>query len=343
MRALGRVWLACIAAGLACDDGPTGSDDDGGLEFRHIATVPVGDFPTGLALSPDGEWLAVTGESDGMFVLLEADTYEEVGRVDGLGLPRGLAFSNDGDLLVVAERLGFSRGFSVPDLEERFKVSFTAVEALTDRNGGGFFFSGRIGDVIRTDDEGVETARFAVDPVRMAVSRSGEFLFVASEFPDDRIYTLNASSLDIVDEQPLPFWLGEGVLVPLGSGRVKVIGTFRPSSGIPSRPALSLMYDPATGQLSETDTIATSQEPLITGGGSPYVIVEDLTLVPISHGVIVLDGETGDVVEVLGIERFPESTLASPCCDAVYDERRGRLIFTRFWADEIIVYEISGL
>jgi hypothetical protein len=334
------VFSSLSFVGSACDDSPTGNtngEDFQGFQLRLIATASVPINPEGLALSADGEWLAVPGEDGDAVHLLDAETYELIAVATGFGSPVGVAFSRGNDLLVVGTKDNGTIGLELPSLTERFRVQPRSLTVITDPIEDGYYVNGRGDDVVRLSPNGEETARSEIgNPLTIALAPDGGSVFVASTFPASRVTTLRTPSLEIADQQPSP--LTAEVLVPLRSGNVKAIG--RPVGEV--GPTLALLYDPVRGELGAVDTVRMDAGVLTFGGGSPWAAIGGgFVVVPFNLGTLVLDDTTGEQVDFLEMEDLIDLAGAPPCCDVVYDPQRDRAILTSFPTDQILIFEID--
>lgn len=340
-----RIFVTCLTVShlivAACDNSPTGSSNGNGPkvapQLRLIATASVPTNPEGLALSADGQQVAVPGEDGDAVHLFDAEAYGLIAVAMGFGSPVGVAFSPGSDLLVVGTKDNGTIGLELPSLVERFRVQPRGLTVITDPIEEGYYVNARLSDVVRLSPSGEETARFEEgDPVTIALSLDGERLFVAGTFPADHVVTLRTPSLEAVDDQLLP--IRPEVLVPLGSGDVIVIGRPIPDTG----PILAIVYSPDDGSLGEVETIKMNSGGLTFGAGAPSADVGGgVVLVTSNLGVIVLDNTTGELVDFLEANDLIDLAGAPLCCDVVYDAQRDRVIFTSFPTDQILVFEID--
>ena len=70
------------------------------------ATLEVGDRPIGVAVSPDGRFIAVAESGDDQVRLLNAANFETITLIPVADRPYGLAFTPDGRLLVTHLLMG---------------------------------------------------------------------------------------------------------------------------------------------------------------------------------------------------------------------------------------------
>ena len=71
------------------------------IDWRVIATIPVGIYPHFFALSPDGKWIVVSNTGESSLCLLDAHDHEPRARLPVGGAPAHIAFSPDGELAFV--------------------------------------------------------------------------------------------------------------------------------------------------------------------------------------------------------------------------------------------------
>ncbi len=183
-----------------------------------VSTVPVGSFPLGVAVSPDGSRVYVTNGGSSSVSVIDAATDTVVSTVTvGTG-PAGIAVSPDGSRVYVTN--GGSSSVSVIDAATDTVVATVNVgssprgvavspdgsRAYVTNNGSS---SGNTVSVIDTaTDAVVSTVTVGTGPLGVAVSPDGSRVYVAN-FDGDSFSTV--SVIDTVDDTVV-------ATVPVGSG-----------------------------------------------------------------------------------------------------------------------------
>lgn len=100
-----RLFVAVADAALSAGDTIRMLDALGG---QTILTLPAGQRPTGLAITPNGAWLYATNQLDGTVDVFDANTGSAQGSfAPGLG-PTGIAASPDGTRVLIALKDDFT-------------------------------------------------------------------------------------------------------------------------------------------------------------------------------------------------------------------------------------------
>jgi hypothetical protein len=355
----------------SCDSNdPFSPDDPPRITFRKVLEREVSDvtgYPSGLAVTPDGQWLVSLGFSTATITVYNPSTLQPVaGPVheipcppphdcDGFDPiivvnPHAVAVSPDGSLAVVTNRTGVL-GLRLPSLDLQFRQLHSLRgfprHVVRDRTGENYYIGGEDYDVARLTASGDVGSLFEAEGVEgIALTRDEEDLLVLTEF-GARLVVLNTPDLTPRLAIDLPF---EGeVVVPLKAhDRAVVVGGAPRNADTAARtPVMAMSVDLATGS---TGSLQILSEPLggqtvLFGDGNQWADVgQSTSIVPTSHGTAVIDTDHGTVDFYLQLESDP-----SPCCDIGRYPTGNRVVManakslpgTGFPGGSLIVYEID--
>ncbi len=179
-------------------------DPDSG---RMRTTIPLGDEPEGVAISPDGRFLYVTLEDDNQVAVIDTAVQRVLKRFAVAGRPRSVAFSPDGSHAYVTCELDGA----VTLVDARTHTPLTTVKlggegarpmgVVVSADGRSIFVStGRGGEVVQLDGtKGSMIARLAVGqrPWGIALSPDGRRLFAANG-PSNDVGVIDAKGLRLI-------------------------------------------------------------------------------------------------------------------------------------------------
>ena len=162
---------------------------------KAVASIPVGDEPEGVALSPDERFLYVAVEGDNKVAVIDVAGRRLIARVPVGGRPRSIAFSPDGAHAYVTDELAGAvtemdarthqvlRTFSLPGKQPR-----PMGVAVSPDSSKVYVTTGREGSLIAIDAvTGAAAPPVAVGqrPWGVAISADGRRLFTANGPSDD--------------------------------------------------------------------------------------------------------------------------------------------------------------
>lgn len=307
------------------------------FRFERIAETPLEDEPEGIALSPDGRFLAVGAYRGSGVHILDAETYQPVRERIPFSLPWGIAFAEDGSQMAVATKQGGVYGLSFPSAEIEFMTPFRARNLIAGP-GGPYYALGlddeQKGAVIRIDRAGRIAARYPLigqqDPFGLAVSRDGRFILAHDYGGRDRLLALTVPDLNLHKAIAIP--ISAWTIIPLErNGRALLLGA---EGGFAST-LVGVVVDYETGETGPLQHAPTLVQFLVLGYGSPWAdIGNDAILVPTSDGTLIIDARDGKIVRVIRdleppyLVEYTDHVQAynTPCCEALYDPQRRRMM-----------------
>ena len=215
-----------LATGLGCSssDGPSGPPPPAPpsrvVSFKKVLERPAPPLPSGLAVSPDGRFLASLSFGDANIALYDAETLEIVSEpqhwVDSIQIvgPHGIAISPDSRMVVIA---GWQSpmGLAIPGFERLFLVhAFPKTRhVVRDAEGANYYLSGDPHTLSKMTAEGEILETFPAQEVEgIALSDDEKSLFALTE-TGLRLLALRASDLKLERSVALP--LSGAVVIPL--------------------------------------------------------------------------------------------------------------------------------
>ena len=174
---------------------------------KVVASIPVGDEPEGVALSPDGRFLYVTLEGDDSVAVIDVATRRVIARAPVGGRPRSIAFSPDGARAYVTDELPGAvtemdarthrvlRTFPLPGKEPR------PMGVVVSPDGSKVYVTtGREGTLVAIDAvSGAAAPPLVVGqrPWGVAISADGRRLFTANG-PSDDMTTVDTMTMKVI-------------------------------------------------------------------------------------------------------------------------------------------------
>ena len=195
-----------------------GSEDAGAVVVfdaetqAKLATIPVGDEPEGVTLSPDERFLYVTIEGENKLAVIDAAARRVIAKVPVGGRPRSIAFSPDGSKAYVSDELqgaitemdGRShqvlRTFPLPG-----KAPKPMGMAVSPGGARLYVTTGREGALVEVDTaSGNASAPLPVGqrPWGVAISADGKRLYTANG-PSNDMSIVDAASMKLIAKVPL--------------------------------------------------------------------------------------------------------------------------------------------
>lgn len=329
---------------------------------RDTPQVPgSSNFPSGVAVSPDGRWLISLGFSNSTVTLYDAATLDLVaGPVQAIdsvqvGLPHAVAVSPDGSFAVMAGRTGVI-GFCLPSLELLFHPRIPgqgpARHVARDRVGGSYYvsaegFNAEASNVARLTASGELQAFFDAQPATTAMSltRDDKELLVLTD-NGSRLVILRTPDLSLRLSIDLPLEFQGQVVVPLrGDDRAIIVGG-APAGGETSvrGPLMALPVDLASGAMGPLQVLSESAVGGLLGDGNEWADAGETTaIVPTFAGVVTIDTNLGTVTLHSAADLQRDTP---PCCDIASYPSGDRVVFSS--ADfsinrrgSLIVYEVE--
>ncbi|MCA2225146.1 YncE family protein [Nonomuraea aurantiaca] len=233
------------------------------------ATIPVGDSPSGVAINPDGSRAYVTNAQSNTVSVIDTGSNTVIATISGVQWPQHVAISPDGGRAYIT-----GSGIDVFD---------TATNTPIDRRG---MFLDQLLDVAITPD--------------------GSRVYIS--VPDAKyVLALDAATNSTIAEIPGDDWPG-GVAITPDSSRVYVTNTHDPGGGgeeggTPEPgPGTVQVIDTATNTVTATITVEEPLDVAITpDGGRAYVT--DLS----SKSVVVIDTATNSITGTIPLGANPTS------------------------------------
>ena len=176
-------------------------------EKKAVGSIPVGDEPEGVALSPDERFLYVTIEGENKLAVIDVAGRRVIARVDVGMRPRSVAFSPDGSRAYVTDELqgvvteldGLThqvlRTLPLPGKAPR------PMGVVVSPDGSKVFVTtGREGSLVALDAKtGAASAPLAVGarPWGVAISPDGKRLFTANG-PSNDVSIVDAAKMQVI-------------------------------------------------------------------------------------------------------------------------------------------------
>jgi YVTN family beta-propeller protein len=172
-----------------------------------VARIKVGREPEGVGMSPDGQWVLVSNESDNSVSVIDIKTLKEVNHVTVGKRPRDMAFTPDGKAAYVSGEMDASLyRMSVPkgavERVVQLRQEARPMSVLLDARRNRLYMStGRGGTVAVIDITGapklIKEVAVGKRPWGIALSADGRFLYTANG-PSDDMSIVDTSSLTTI-------------------------------------------------------------------------------------------------------------------------------------------------
>jgi len=178
-------------------------------ERKAVDTIPVGDEPEGVALSPDERFLYVALEGENKVAVVDVTGRRVIARVPVGGRPRSIAFSPDGARAYVTDEL---QG-AVTEMDGRthqvlrtFPVSGKPMGVVVSPDGAKVYVTtGREGTLVAIDARsGAVAPAIAVGkrPWGVAISADGRRLFTANG-PSNDMTIVDTATMQVIGKTRL--------------------------------------------------------------------------------------------------------------------------------------------
>lgn len=176
-------------------------------------TIPVGDYPAGLALSPAGDKLVVLTPGSGAISVISTATNQVINNIGGLG-PYSGAFTPDGSAVYVFSSDGSVSSVSRVSLLNNAVINtdfasntagFVAIGPANTPAAGRLYVTGEGGvSLIATNTNTVLPGTISVGqgPLGLAVSSDGQRVFVANAL-DKTVSVINTATNTVIATVPI--------------------------------------------------------------------------------------------------------------------------------------------
>jgi hypothetical protein len=348
-------WLVCAALFIpGCDPRSTVSPDQPPartVAFQKVLERDVSEvtgYASGLAVTPDGQWLISLGFNEGTVTLYDADGLERIaGPVHEipcppplfcagfdpifLSQPHAVVVSPDGLLAVLTSRNGVT-GLRLPSLELVFNTQVPGLGAarhvVRDRAGENYYVSGEHTGIARLDVAGEPQAFFegASTPTAISLSRDERELLVLND-NGRRFGILTIADLEPRLSVDLPSDFEGQVIVPLRmDNRAIIVGG---ASGVETSvtpPLRTLSIDLNTGSVETVQVLFEGVGLILLGDGNEWAEVGDASaVVPTAVGTMTIDTNRGIAALHSPIQLQND---VSPCCDIASYPGGNRVVIT---------------
>ena len=301
-------------------------------------------FPSGIAVTPDGRWIISLGFSNGTVSLYDAETLDLVAGPfhylhssdsDSIQIvqPHAVVVSPDGAFAVLTNRTGVI-GFSLPSFDILFHTLIPGLVSprhiVRDRAGENYYVSSEGTGIGRLTSSGEAQDFFedAVITTAMALTRNeGDVLVVTDN--GRRVVVLATPDLNLRRTIELPAEFEGQVIVPLKAEDRAIIVGGSPSAGETSvgAPLKVLPVNLATGALGQIQPLTNPDlGRFLLGDGNEWTDTGDATaIVPTGIGTVTIDTNRGAATFHTAADLQRESP---PCCDISSYPTPDRVVFS---------------
>lgn len=318
-------------------------------------------FPSGVAVTPDGSWIISLGFSNGTVTLYDAATLDLVAGPlrylhssdsDSVQIvqPHAVVVSPNSSSAVLTNRTGVI-GFSLPSLEVLFHTLIPGLVSprhiLRDRAGENYYVSSEGAGIARLTSSGEPQAFFkdAVITTAMALTRNEQDLLVVTD-DGERLVVLATPDLNPRRTIQLPAEFEGQVIVPLQLENRAIIVGGSPSAGETSvgSPLMTLPVNLATGAFGQIQELTNPNGRFLMGDGNEWTDIGEATaIVPTGVGTVTIDTNLG-TAELHGASDLQRES--PPCCDIASYSTCDRAVFSNLdlnadLGGSLIIYAIE--
>lgn len=339
------------------------------LECRTPEVTGSSNFPSGVAVTPDGRWLVSLGFSNGTVTLYDATTLDivagplhkipveipvegAVGDTIFLAQPHAVTISPDGSMAVLTSGNGVI-GLALPSLDLLFNPLIPGLvqprHVVRDRAGENYYISSGGSGIARLSATGEPQAFFedAFITTAMSLTRDNRELLLVTD-NGGRFVVLTAPDLQRRLSIKLPSDFEGQVVVPLKLDNRAIIVGGRKGGGETSvaLPLMALSIDLTNGAMGSHQILFEGTGGFVLlGDGNEWTDVGEATaVVPTLVGTVTIDTNLGTVALHPPAE-LESNVLRPPCCDIAAYPSGDRVVFSVLDVVDnegsLIVYEVE--
>lgn len=291
-----------------------------GADLQKVATIPVGKGPHNLALSPNGNWVAIDNRRSDEVSMIDTSTLQEVIRLKTGRQPHDMVFSPDSSILYIGHELDpYIARFEVGSWKEldRLQVGTAQHDISVTQDHTELWFtvtgvrfkpglrrvgvvdlrSGKLAQMIDTGDDAHDVI-FSPDGKEAWVTNSG-FLTI----PSDVVNVIDVRRREVV------------TTLKIGKYPFHAPKRGRDGNYVPSDAREMWFSDHGLKQLLAVDRVSRQVVAAVQVGAEPFhvTMIPDGTIYVANHHsgtVSVIDGPNRKLVGTITVDKHPHGIAA---------------------------------